>query len=129
MTITHQLVPTITHEQNPNRRTAKRRYGLEQLAQDTPFDGRVFPALEVSASHDPERKRYLITANRILVGQRFIRMVAFGADGAPAPRVVHTQRYAAKQLPALLFAYVNEAIEPDLQRWLAWAAGALEEAH
>lgn len=115
----------------PRSRVAQRRYALRDLTQTGNRGEPVYPALDVSATHDRDRKRYLLIVSRVAVGPVFVSTaITFGRDGRPDSArgyYVPAERYSQKQMVALLDEFIAETIEPDLQNLLAWATGAIVE--
>ena len=113
------------------RRSCERRYTITGLERLDRHGDLIAPALEVSAHHDKDRKRYLLTIRRLVIGPMFMRTVIDYRRSEPEwmkplSYSVPATRYSQRDMQSLHAAHLVE-IEPHLPALLDWAAGALTE--
>ena len=114
-----------------DRRSISTRYLLsDSHFTTTEYDEGYQPALEISTSHDKDRKRYVTMVSRIRVGDRMVRWVMELRDEDPCPiRSVasHAARYSAKEMRSLHDDYIAQidALSADQhEELMLWASRA-----
>lgn len=120
---------TITHNIRSDRRTGDRsittRHLLDDTAQLDRHGDKVRFALELTTSHDRNRKGYVSRASRVVVGPVFVRhVIDFREPAVPLPpRGVAADRYSQRGLDDAHAAFEAAAADPDtFEALIAWAA-------
>lgn len=92
-----------TSTDSGDRRLTQRYLILDEEHERTDRDEIHRPAFEISTSHHKDRKAFLVTYSRILVGQRFVRWAMELRNEDPLPDIpggywVPVPRYSQKEL-------------------------------
>lgn len=106
------MLITQTESFNKERRNVTNRYLIiDEEHAGTDYDGVTRPALEISTSHDKERKMFVTSITRIRVGKSFIRWAMELRNEDPCPIHTYIGQATARYSQAKLVERHNEIVD------------------
>jgi hypothetical protein len=116
----NSIVSTIDRD-----RSITTRYLLTDTTQPDAYGENETAALEITTSHYKERKAFIQSVSRIMVGERFIRQtISYGNGDLIPSRLVGVARYSAKALEASHAENLARVEAYGLDALMEWATKA-----